>query len=356
MRTNIKYAALAALAATSQIATLAQAVDFELKKPQLMLDMLSGPSGAYLGGKQMILADGRRMEAPSTERIKAFLAQKYATSSDNPILGDIAAQFASFFHSNMPEIDTGWTVLYDLVDLRGSTHDHFDIIDTNAGVTYDQIKPGAEIKKRTKISEVKTTVGLITMGAALGILDDWIQRQQFWKVDDAIGEFRAKHFDKMAELHYGLFTALSTAIDVAFTVDDPTTFNAAAASMLRAVRSSGYAVGQNVGLYALTSPEKVGRVTRMITADRGSGLVQFGTVKEPIAYSVQGVISSTFVPANDTGYYLVLPGRKIKRGLFKDLTVESQRNAAVRAEDLYAHAQYNAAIGDTAQVRRVKFA
>jgi hypothetical protein len=354
MRTSIKFAALAGLPANAQLPSLAQAIDWELKKPQLLMDMLGSKAPQFSG--QLKSLDGRSLDAPSEAQFKAFLAQKYATTIDNPILSDISAQFASFFHTNMPEIDTGWTPLFDLVDLRGSTHDHFDIVDTSGGVTYDQIKPGAEIKKRTKLSEAKTTVSLLTMGAGLGILDDWIQRQQFWNVDEAVNEFRAKHFDKMAELHYGLFTALSTAIDVAFTVDDPTTFNAAAAALFRAVRFSGYATGQNAGLYILTSPEKVGRVTRMIVADRGSGLVQFGTVKEPIAYSVRGVIASTFVTAADTGYYLILPNRKIKRAIFSDLAVETDRNPSMRATDWYAHAQYNAAIGDTAQVRRVKFA
>lgn len=355
MRTSIKYTALAALAANVALPSLAAAIDFELKKPQVLLDMLGDKAPLY--GGNLVSLDGRAVSAaPSEERIKAYLAQKYATPSDNPILNDIAAQFASFFHSNMPEIDTGWTVLFDLVDLRQSSHDAFDIIDTNAGITYEQQKPGAEIKKRTKITESKTNVGYLTMGAGLGLLDDWLRFQQFWKVDEAIAEFRGQHFDKMAALHYGLFTAQSTAIDVAFAIDDSTTFNAAAAALLRGVRSSGYAAGQNAGMYVVCAPEKVGRVMRMLAADQGSGLVQFGTLKEPIAYTVKGVVSSTHIPANDTGYYLVLPGRKIKRGLWKDLSVEAQRNASMRAEDLYAHSQYNAAIGDVAQVRRVKYA
>jgi len=354
MRTSIKFAALAGLVGAAQVAALSQAIDFELKRPHILLDML-GDAAPQLAGKLTVL-DGRRADAPSLERIKAFLATKYATPSDNPVLTDVASGFAEFFHSNMPEIDTGWVPLFDLVDLRGSTHDHFDIADTNAGIVYEQVKPGAEIKKRTQISESKTPVGYLTLGAGLGILDDWLSFNQFWRIDEAIDEFRAKHFDEMAARHYGLFTALGNGVDVAFDTDDATTFNKAAAALFRAVRGKGYAVGQNAGLYVVCAPEKVGRITRMLAADQGSGLVQFGTLQEPIAYSVRGVVSSTHIPANDSGYYLVLPGRKLKRGLWKDLSVETQRNASMRAEDIYAHSQYNAAIGDSAQVRRVKFA
>lgn len=356
MRTSIKYPALAAIAAGTQIHALAGAIDLHLKMPQYLLDMLGGDAAVFAG--KMFGADGAALtrSAPTQERFKSFLAQKYATSSDNPILTDVSAQFAEFFHSNMPEMDMGWTPLFDFLDLRGSTHDHFDLIDTNAGITYEQLKPGEAIKKRTKITESKTTVGYLTMGAGLGLLDDWLAFQQWWKVDEAVAEFGAKHWDKMAELHYGVFTGQSTAIDVNFATDDATTFNAAVAAILRAVRSSGYAVGQNAGFYIVTSPEKVGRITRMLSAERGSPMVDFGTMKEPIAYTVKGVIASTYVSSSDTGYYLVLPGRKIKRAVWKDLTVEGQRNAAVRAQDLFAHAQYNCVIGDTAQVRRVKFA
>jgi len=347
MRTQIKFNRLAKLPAEQAKATLAEAISFEINKPGILMDAL---------GKD--LAAGRKArldDATVTARVKAFLAEKYASSSSNPILVDLASEFAAFFHSNMPEIDTGWMSLFDLVDMRGSTHDHFDIVDTNAGVTYEQIKPGAEIKKRTGISESSTRVGYVTYGAGLGILDDWIEKQQFWKVDDAVNEFRAKHFDKMAEVHYGLFTGLSSAIDVAFSTDDATTFNAAVATMLRAVRSSGYAVGQNAPLKIITSYEQVGRVKRMLEATSGSVMVAYGTQKQPIAYTVDEVIATTFVSASDTGYYLVLPNRKVKRGLWKDLSIEQARNAAARATDWYASAQYNAAIGDTAQVRRVKF-
>jgi len=62
------------------------------------------------------------------------------------------------------------------------------------------------------------------------------------------------------------------------------------------------------------------------------------------------------VPSNDTGYYLILPGRKLKRGLWQDLSVEQMRNIMSRATDWAASAQYNPILGDSNQVRRVLFA
>lgn len=352
MRTHIKFNRMQGLAPEQRLTALKSAIDFELSKPQMLAEMF----GESLRQVQAEVKAGTRSLASVEERIKSALALKYSTASNNPILVDLASEFAAFFHSNMPEIDTGYTSLFDLVDLRGSTHDHFDIVDTNAGITYDQIAAGAEIKKRTAISEARTAVRFLTYGAGLGILDDWLNYNQFWNIDEAVAEFRAKYFDTKASLHYGLLTALSSAIDVAFATDDATTFNAAAAALLRAVRSSGYAAGQNAALKIVTSPEQVGRITRMLDATRGSTLVAFGTMKQPVAFTVDEVIASTYVAANDTGYYLVLPRRKLKRGEWRDLGIEQQRNASARATDWYASGQFNAVVGDSAQVRRVKFA
>lgn len=352
MRTHIKYNRLPGLPADQREVALKQAIDWELAKVSVLADVF----GERLRETVQAVKAGTITMAYVEERIKAHLRTKYSTASDNPILVDLASEFASFFHSNMPEIDTGYLGLFDLVDMRGSTHDHFDIVDTNAGITYEQIAPGAAIKKRTAISESRTQVPYLTYGAGLGLLDDWLNYQQFWKVDEAVAEFRAKYFDSKAALHYALFTALGAGIDVAFATDDATTFNSAAAAILRNVRSSGYAVGQNAALKIVTSPEQVGRVTRMLEATRGSTMVAFGTMKQPIAYQVDEVIATPYVAANDTGYYLVLPRRKLKRGEWRDLGIEQQRNASARATDWYASGQFNAVVGDSNQVRRVKFA
>ena len=39
----------------------------------------------------------------------------------------------------------------------------------------------------------------MTYGAGFGIEDDWITKQFFWRVDEAIAEFRQNHFDQMAQ-------------------------------------------------------------------------------------------------------------------------------------------------------------
>jgi len=390
MKSNIKYAALARMDQDRAQLALKQAIDLELKKqvvgnlfeqeykflqraksandmsmlPSLSATeermkrflqnnlqlLMSAEDQKVLGNRAMLAGEEISFAAG-----KALFGEKYSTASDNPILTDLAAQFAAFYHSNMPDVDMGWMGLFDLVDLRNSPHDHFDIDDTNAGITFTQIKPGATIKKVTGITESRSQCYYVTYGAGLGLLDDWITKQMFWRIDEAIAEFRAKHFDQQAAVHYSLFTAQGAGIETAFTTDDATTLNAAASTILRNLRQMGYGVGQNTNFKIVCAPEKVGRIQRLLMAQQGSQLVAFGTMKEPMAYTVDAVIASTQIPANDTGYYLILPGKKLKRGLWQDLSVEQQRNAAQRSTDWYASSQYNAILGDANQVRRVKY-
>ena len=157
-------------------------------------------------------------------------------------------------------------------------------------------------------------------------------------------------------MHYGLFTALGNGIDQPFQTDDTVTFNAAAAKVLRDIHGAGYGVGQNASFWILCAPEHVGRILKMLEVRSGSAILANQAAKEPLAYNVAGVIASTYVPSNSSGYYLVLPGRKIQRGVWKDLTVESERDIYSRAQDWVFHMQFNAAIGNSAQVRRVLFA
>lgn len=353
MRTHIKFAQLAKLSGDDQRKALVEAINFELQKPQMLMDLLQG--------KGHMLANAFKAMAPQTafvlggERIKGFLAQKYATPSTNPYLADVSNEMESWFHTNMPELDNAWTALFDLVDLRNSTHSHFDVLNTNAGITFEAISSGGEVKVRREISEGKTTCSMVTYGAGLGILDEWLADQVWWKVEEAVSEFIAQYHDKQAAVHYALFTGQSTGIDQSFSTDDTQTFNAAAADILRDVRSSGYATGTNPGFYILTSPEKAGRIMRLLMAQQGSPIVEMQSAKEPLAFTVRGVIASTHVTAADTGYYLILPGRKIKRGLKQDLQIESARDIYKRATDWVGTSRFNAIVGDTAQIKRVKF-
>ena len=174
-------------------------------------------------------------------------------------------------------------------------------------------------------------------------------------ISDTVSEFNAKAWDAKASWHYQLLVALPVGVNVPFNVDDTKTLNIAAAGILRKVRAKGYGAGSSAGFKIVCAPEDVGRITKMLTAGAGTLVVAYNPNVQPISVHVSEVIASVYIPANTGGYYLCLPGRKLKRGDWKDLTVESERNIYVRANDYVGTFQTNAAIGDQDQVARVMF-
>lgn len=286
---------------------------------------------------------------------KFFGGQKWTVPNDHAALNNLAGRLVNFSVDNLREIDLGYTALYDLVDMRGTGQDSFDILEAHMGFTWEQKQPGAQIKPRREIIASNLPVTYITAGDGFSLLDDWLTYGKFYKVQDAVNEFLNTYQVVKAQRHYAPITSQGSGINVAFATDDATTFNAAAAALIRGLSAAGYAIGANVQLDILVAPEKVGRVLAFLDAKRGSPIIAYGTQDQPIAFTVRNVITSTEVSSGTNAYYLVLPGRKLKRGEWMDLKIESQREASVSATDWYGRGQYNAAVGDSDQIKRVAF-
>lgn len=356
MRTFSKFEKLGTIADQGeQLKALEQAINTDFNLPALFGELGGSPRIATVDGIKVIGGKDGNLVVPSVERVKAHLSTKWAVPGDNPNLVDASNRVVEFFHTNMPDMDLGYQQVFDLVDMRSSNQDSFDILDANQGITFGQVKPGAEVKIRRGVTDSKMSVSVCTFADGVGILDDWLRFQKWWAVSDTVAEFNAKAWDKRASWHYDLFTALSSGVDVAFDTDDTKTLNKAAAKILRAVKAKGYGAGSNAGFVILCAPEDVGRITKMLTATAGSLIVAYQANVQPITVRVQAVIATANLPSNIGGYYLVLPGRKLKSGNWKDLTIESARNIYVSANDYVGKFQSNAAIGDTDQVARVKF-
>jgi hypothetical protein len=362
MRPHFNFAKLAALPdIEAKRKAIAKAVGFNLHLPQLVIDVLGSKApyvraandGGHVGVKN--LSGMPAVKAPTDAEFEAGLRRKYATPDSSPVLTGPLQVVASWYHDNMPEIDTGYLALFDMVDLRGTFHDKFEINTTSLGLTWSQRKPGAPTEIRRSPAENTLDVPYIEYSEGLGILDVWLQFNKFWRVSEAVAEFMATEQDKRAGVHYGLFTALGAGINQAFATDDASTLNAAAAGILRTLRGKGLAIAPNAQFDIVCAPENCGRILAMLDAQRGSPMIAFGTQKQPIAFQIRNVICTTYVPANTGGYYLVLPGRKIKCGMWMDVKLESKRDIYVSAEDWVGRTQYNAAIAEQDQVRRVLF-
>jgi hypothetical protein len=355
---------LRSLPEDQQKAALRGMVAFGLKLPHMAIDMLGAKAPLVFrnGESRMKAAHGGAVAMPTDAEIKAYLTgdgaakffgAKWAVPGDNPQLTDVANAFNQFFHE-LPALDLGYQSLYDFVDMRGSSETTFEVINSALGITWSRIDGGGNLKPNREISEGSVAVPYLTYGAALGIQDDWFRYNKFYLVEDAVREFQAKYFAVHSNVHYGLLTALGAGVNTAFATNDQQTLNNAAATIARAMEPKGYA-SASMQFDIVTSPEQVGRILLMLEARQGSAFVAMQN-RQPIAWTVRNVIASTRITAGDTGYYLVLPGLRMKRGQWLDPTLESDRVASAAATDWYARSQFNAVIADSAQVRRVLFA
>ena len=349
-----KYANLAQVpAGEARLKALFQAISLDLALPQIALDMQGGKA---LHAPQLFDAEGKSKARPITfDATKAFLSTKYAVPGDNPNLESTTSRVVQYFHTGLNEMDLGWTQLFRFIDMRQSDLPSFNIVGASSGLTFKQRAPGEKVEINRTFGDTKATVEFVTYAGGLGVLDDWLRFQQYWNIQQIVEEFRGKYYDKQAEIHYGLFTAIGSGINIAFDTDATKTFNKAVAGMLRALNGKGMGVSSGAQVDILVNPEQVGYVLKMLEATRGSQMVAYNAASQPLAYSVRNVISTTQIPANATGYYVVLADRKIQRATWMDLQIESNRDIYKRAVDWVGTAQFNAAIGDTDQVRRVAF-
>lgn len=365
MRLHLNYAALRQLPHDQARKELFHGINAALKVLPMALDVLGENRALQMTAN--VTQQTRGKASPLTmEEAKAYLTseraapyfggQKWTVAADHASLINLSSRIVSFSNDALRDIDLGYTALYNLVDMRGTGQDSFDLVSAYMGFTWEQRKPGEQIKPRRNITADSVPVTFITAGDGFSLLDDWITYGKFYKVDEALAEFTNSYFVTKASRHYAPIIAVGAGQNTAFTVDDTTTFNAAVAAMLRALQAKGYMLGSNVQVDIMVNPEKVGRILAMLDAKRGSPMIAYGTQNEPIAYSVRNVISTMEIPGASTGYYIVLPERKLKRGEWMDLRVETQRDASTSANDWYGRGQYNAIVGDQDQVRRVLYA
>lgn len=355
---------LRSLPEDQQKAALRGMVAFGLKLPHMAIDLLGTKAPHVFRHGESRIGSGRKVELPTDADIKAYLTsdeagrkwfggQKWAVPGDNPQLTDVANSMNQFFHE-LPALDLGYQTIFDFVDMRASSETAFEVINSSFGVTWGRIDPGGHLKPNREIAEGSTSVSYLTYGAALGIQDDWFRYNKFYLVEDAVREFQAKYFSLHADAHYGLLTALGAGIDQAFATDAQNTLNNAGATIARAMESKGYTAG-SLQFDIVVSPERVGAVLLLLEARQGSAFTAMQN-RQPIAWTIRNVIVSTRLAGAYNGYYLVLPGLRMKRAQWLDPTLEADRVASAAATDWYARAQFNAVIADAAQVRRVPLA
>jgi len=245
-----------------------------------------------------------------------------------------------------PLLDYGFEDLFDLVDMRSSVQTSFDILDVSNLITFAEQKSGSRMKKYG-VTDSKTSVEKMTVAAALGILDDWINYYQYWNLNQAAVEARAKYFSKMSADHYALIVAAAQA--TAFDTDDITTINNACAGILTDCAAKGYNITGNEVFELRANINLKQRIEKAFALTFNSP----NSDKNQLVHTINRKYT-TAVSASE--YYVILPGRKLKRGIWTDLQAETDRDILMRGTDVAYSGEYNAGIGEAKQVRKCALA
>lgn len=255
--------------------------------------------------------------------------------------GDV---IAGVFHTaeGDPLLDFGFEKLFDLVDMRNSMQTSFDILDVSNLITFAEKKSGERMKKYG-VTDSKTSVEKMIVAAAIGVLDDWINYYQYWNLNQAAVEARSKYFSKMAADHYALIVAAAQA--TTFSTDDITTINNACAGILTDCAAKGFTITGNEVFELRANINLKQRIEKAFAL----------TFNSPNADKNQLVhtLSRKYTTAvGATEYYVVLPGRKLKRGIWSDLSAEADRDILLQGTDVAYSGEYNAGVGEVKQVRK----
>jgi len=295
--------------------------------------------------KRPLIARGDIVLPPEQAKALESMGVKLTGPDNTPNTGNRQTVVSDTF-MNAPLQDFGYMDLFDFVDMRNVSNDTFEILDATNAITFTQRKKG-EDAKIYEVSDTKATVKYMDFAAGLSFYDAWFQFQQYYKFDDATAQARRKYFDKMANVHYTLFTSLGAGINQAFNGTDSQTIDDSCTQIISDVKDKGYFETENVQFMVLASNNLRRRLSKAIWPFT---INPNDTTAQGPVHNISALITSWHIPAST--YYVILPGNKLKRGIWKDLTVESDRDILKSAEDFVWNGQYNAAIGDSQQVRR----
>lgn len=317
---------------------------------------LSSPEGVrqFLEAVQYFMDRPRRAAPGRGLETRATKVQEFTTPGDFPTS---AAEAIARFHQ-VDEPDLGWEQVFEGVDFTATAKNGFDLVDVSSGLSFRAIAPG-EKAEVYKVSGDKVTVNFDLYGGALGWSKLWFDDQEYWKIEDAAKEFRAKWYANKAQAHYDLISKSRADADVSWqggasdtkAVRDAETINSACAEILDELQGKGFDVNANSRFVVVAPVQLMARVRNALN----TSLINSGATELNfnVSLAVTTRLKTQDLSAADTShYFVVLPGRKLKSGIRMDLTVLSETDILAYAETVAGWGRYGAAAGETGQLRR----
>lgn len=331
---------------TRETCELLKGMDLDERRAKLC-GVLTSFFRGELGNKipAIAIAQEAGVDQELVEKVLLAAGMKGLTGPDDAANGmNAQTPIAGVFYTGEsdPLLDFGFEELFDLVDMRNSMQTSFDILDVNNLITFAEVKSGQRMKKYG-VTDGKASVEKMIVAAALGIIDDWINYYQYWNLNQAAVEARSKYMAKMAADHYALIVA--AAVAQAFSTDDITTINNACASILSGCAAKGFTITGNEVFELRANINLKQRIEKAFALTFNSP----NSDKNQLVHTLNRKYT-TAVAA--TEYYVALPGRKLKRGVWSDLAAETDRDILMRGTDVAYSGEYNAGVGEAQQIRK----
>jgi hypothetical protein len=307
------------------------------------------------GARQFVEAVQYFMDRPrrAAEALRARV-QEFTTGADFP--ASAVEAIARFLQVDDP--DLGWEQVFDVGDFTGTAKNGFELVDVSSGLSFRAIAPG-EKAEVFKVSGDKITVNFDLYGGALGWSKLWFDDQEYWKIEDAAKEFRAKWYAIKAQAHYDLISQSRADSDVSWqggvsdtkAVRDAETINFACASIVQELQGKGLEVNTNSRFVVVAPLQLMGRVRNALnlSLDRGGAT----ELNFNVGLAVTTRLKNHALTAAETAqYFVALPGRKLKSGNRMELTVLSETDILAYAETVAGWGRYGAVVGEEGQLRR----
>jgi len=281
-------------------------------------------------------------------------AHEFTAPSDFP---QNAIEAIARFHQ-IDQADLGWEQIFEVIDFSQTSKNGFEILDVGSGLSFRAIKPG-EKAQVYKVSGDVISVNFDLYGGALGWSKLWFDDQEYWKIEDAAKEFRAKWYANKAQAHYDLVSASRPDSDVDWkgsvsdtkAVRDAETINFACADIIEALAGLGYEVSPSSSFVVATPVQLWARLKNALAINATDG--ESGQLNFNVSLVATTHLKSQDLSQPDTSrYFVCLPGRKLKSGLRMDLTILSEPDILAYAETVAGWGRYGAAVGEPAQLRR----
>jgi len=281
-------------------------------------------------------------------------ALEFTTGGDFP---SSAVDAIAKFHQ-VDEPDLGWEQVFEVIDFTNTSKNGFEILDVASGLSFKAIKPG-EKAEVYKVSGEAVTVNFDLFGGALGWSKLWFDDQEYWKIEDAAKEFRAKWYGNKAQAHYELLSGSRPDSDAAWqgsasdskAVRDAETINYACADIIEKLSGLGFEVNPGSRFMVLAPVQLWARLRNALNITLNGG--NASQLNFNVSLIATTHLKNQALTLPDTSHYFVcLPGRKLKSGLRMDLTILSEPDILAYAETVAGWGRYGAAVGETEQLRR----